>query len=61
MTDEQLKDMLIEVDDVNRIPLPSAAPCFIKEGLNFCYTSFPDSGSCSTHSRVIFVTIYLVV
>lgn len=40
MTDEQLKDMLIEVDDVNRIPLPSAAPCFIKEGLNFCYQQY---------------------
>ena len=40
ITDEQLKDILIEVDDVNRIPLPSASPCFIKEGLNFCYQQY---------------------
>ena len=39
-TDEQLKDLLIEVDDVNRIPLPSAPPTFSKNGLSFIYQQY---------------------
>ncbi len=39
-SDEELKDMLISVDDVNRIPLPSAAPYFTKEGLSFVYQQY---------------------
>ena len=40
VTDEQLKDMLISVDDVNRIPLPSAPPTFTKKGLAFLYQQY---------------------
>jgi len=39
-TDEQLKDMLISVDDINRIPLPSAPPTFSKNGLSFIYQQY---------------------
>ena len=39
-TDEALKDMLIGVEDINRIPLPSAAPYFTKEGLSFVYQQY---------------------
>lgn len=39
-SDENLKEMLIGVDDVNRIPLPTAAPYFTKEGLCFCYQQY---------------------
>lgn len=39
-SDEDLKDMLIGVDDVNRIPLPTAAPYFTKEGLCFVYQQY---------------------
>ena len=39
-TDDALKDMLISVDDVNRIPLPSAAPSFTKKGLAFIYQQY---------------------
>ena len=39
-SDEQLKDMLISVDDVNRIPLPSAPPTFRKNGLSFLYQQY---------------------
>ena len=39
-TDEQLKDMLISVDDINRIPLPSAPPTFTKKGLAFLYQQY---------------------
>lgn len=39
-TDEQLKDMLISVDDINRIPLPSAPPTFSKKGLAFLYQQY---------------------
>ena len=39
-SDENLKEMLIGVDDVNRIPLPAAAPYFTKEGLCFCYQQY---------------------
>lgn len=39
-SDEQLKDMLIGVNDVNRIPLPSAAPAFTKKGLAFIYQQY---------------------
>ena len=40
VTDEQLKDQLIGVNDVNRIPLPSAAPAFTKDGLSFIYQQY---------------------
>ena len=40
VTDEQLKDLLISVDDVNRIPLPSAPPTFSKKGLSFIYQQY---------------------
>lgn len=40
LTDEELKDVLINVDDVNRIPLPSAAPAFTKDGLSFVYQQY---------------------
>lgn len=39
-TDEQLKDMLISVDDINRIPLPSTPPTFTKKGLAFLYQQY---------------------
>ena len=39
-TDEALKDMLIGVDDVNSIPLPSNAPSFTKDGLSFIYQQY---------------------
>lgn len=39
-SDEQLKDILISVDDINRIPLPSAPPTFTKEGLAFLYQQY---------------------
>lgn len=39
-TDEALKDMLIGVDDVNAIPLPSNAPSFTKQGLTFVYQQY---------------------
>jgi hypothetical protein len=37
--DEQLTDML-QVDDINRIPLPSAPPCFTRQGLCFTYQQY---------------------
>lgn len=40
MSDEQLQDMLIGVEDVNRIPLPQHAPLFTKEGLTFTYQQY---------------------
>lgn len=40
VTDEQLKDLLISVDDVNSIPLPSAPPTFTKKGLSFIYQQY---------------------
>lgn len=40
LNDEQLKDMLIGVEDVNRIPLPSAAPYFTQRGLSFVYQQY---------------------
>jgi hypothetical protein len=40
VSDEQLKDLLISVDDVNRIPLPSAPPTFSKNGLSFIYQQY---------------------
>lgn len=39
-TDEQLKDMLIGVDDINKIPLPVNSPLFTKEGLSFTYQQY---------------------
>lgn len=39
-TDEQLSEQLIEVEDVNRIPLPSNAPLFTKRGLVFAYQQY---------------------
>lgn len=39
-SDEQLKDMLIGVENVNRIPLPTAAPAFTKNGLSFVYQQY---------------------
>ena len=39
-TDEALKDMLIGVDNVNAIPLPSNAPSFTKQGLTFVYQQY---------------------
>ena len=39
-TDEQLNDMLITVDDVNHIPLPSKSPHFTKKGLCFVYQQY---------------------
>ncbi len=39
-TDEQLKDMLIGVDDINKIPLPTNPPLFTKEGLSFTYQQY---------------------
>jgi len=39
-TDERLKDMLIGVDDVNRIPLPNNPPLFTKNGLSFTYQQY---------------------
>jgi len=40
MTDEQLKDMLIGVEDIDRIPLPNTAPIFTSRGLNFTYQQY---------------------
>lgn len=40
LDDEQLKEALIGVDDVNRIPLPSTPPVFTKEGLSFIYQQY---------------------
>ncbi len=39
-TDEQLKDMLLNVEDINHIPLPSASPYFTKDGLLFIYQQY---------------------
>ena len=39
-TDEELHDLLIGVDNVNRIPLPSSAPAFTKNGLSFVYQQY---------------------
>lgn len=39
-TDEELKELLIGVDDVNRIPLPSAAPSLTRKGLLFVYQQY---------------------
>jgi len=39
-TDEQLKDMLLGIDDVNKIPLPNTPPYFTKEGLCFTYQQY---------------------
>ncbi len=39
-TDQQLKDMLMGVDDVNRIPLPNNPPLFTKNGLCFTYQQY---------------------
>jgi len=39
-TDEQLKDMLLNVDNVDSIPLPSSAPSFTKQGLTFVYQQY---------------------
>lgn len=38
--DQELKDMLIGVEDINKIPLPSSAPYFTKDGLCFCYQQY---------------------
>ena len=40
VTDEDLRGMLINVDDINRIPLPSSAPYFSKNGLVFVYQQY---------------------
>ncbi len=40
INDEQLKDLLIGVDDIDHIPLPSAAPSFTKQGLSFVYQQY---------------------
>lgn len=40
VSDEQLKDMLIGVEDVNHIPLPSNPPIFTKKGLCFTYQQY---------------------
>lgn len=40
LDDEQLKDLLIGVEDINRIPLPSGAPYFTKKGLAFVYQQY---------------------
>ena len=39
-TDEQLKDELIGIDDVNSIPLPSTPPYFMKGKLAFAYQQY---------------------
>lgn len=38
--DQQLKDMLIGVEDINQIPLPSSPPHFTKDGLCFIYQQY---------------------
>ncbi len=38
--DAQLKDMLLSVDDVNRIPMPVHAPTFTATGLSFVYQQY---------------------
>lgn len=40
VSDEELKTMLLGVDDVNRIPLPSVTPYFTKNGLAFVYQQY---------------------
>ena len=40
VTDSQLKDMLLGIDNVNNIPLPSNAPFFTKDGLFFSYQQY---------------------
>lgn len=40
LTDDALKDMLIGVDDVNRIPVPNVAPSFTENGLAFIYQQY---------------------
>lgn len=40
VSDEELQTMLLGVDDVNRIPLPSVAPYFTKNGLAFVYQQY---------------------
>ena len=39
-TDAELKDLLLGVDNVNRIPLPSTPPYFTKQGLYFGYQQY---------------------
>ena len=38
-SDEELNDML-QVDDINRVPLPQYAPCFTEKGLCFTYQQY---------------------
>ena len=40
MTDEELSDMLINVGDINHIPLPQYAPYFTPQGLTFVYQQY---------------------
>lgn len=39
-TDEELRDLLNGVNDINRISLPSCAPAFTKHGLSFVYQQY---------------------
>jgi len=39
LSDEQMSEML-QVEDINNIPLPSAPPCFSKKGLCFTYQQY---------------------
>ncbi len=38
--DAQLKELLIGIDNVNRIPLPANPPYFTKDGLSFTYQQY---------------------
>lgn len=40
MTDEELKDNLIAVDDINKIPRPQFAPYFVPRGMVFTYQQY---------------------
>jgi len=39
-TDDELKDMLIGIEDINHIPLPNTPPYFTKDGLCFTYQQY---------------------
>lgn len=39
-TDGELKEMLLNVDDINNISLPSSSPFFTKEGLTLIYSQY---------------------
>lgn len=59
ISDAELAGMLLGIDDVNRIPLPSSPPCFTRKGLSFIYQQYEIA--CYAAGMVNFVVPYDVV